>query len=176
MWKHIHKKVIPNWIRKDGSQQKKLKLLIKNNTHYLRNRNTDMITTAETILTETHFVFLKKMYTSDTSPLRPWQHYDFNWELMLTITYTSSEKCLKDTETQLWLSARLDGQITDSAERMNSVVPDWRGFPHFLMNLCASCRIPFLYSKLHSVTDWITSAHLRTGSQNTMCGSAIYYS
>lgn len=101
MWKHIHKTVNLTEYEKMVLNKKNLKLLIKNNTHYLRNRNTDMITTAETILTETHFVFLKNPYTSDTSPLRPWQHYDFNWELMLTKTYTSSEKCLKDTETQL---------------------------------------------------------------------------
>lgn len=40
--------------------KKKTKLFIKNNNHYQRNRNTNIITTAETMPTETHFVFLKK--------------------------------------------------------------------------------------------------------------------
>lgn len=137
----------------------------------MKNRNTNRITTVEITL----LCFLKKtIHTSHTSPCRPRQPNDFNWDLIAAKIHIFSEKRLKDTEPQLCF---LQDQTVRSPTQWNEWCYSWlKMFPTFSYKfLCATCWISsFLYIKLCNRLHYLCSSW--TGSQDTMCRSATYYS
>lgn len=184
MWKYIYIKHATwlNMKRRSSTKKKSTKRLIKNNTHYLRNRNTNsnIVTTAETTPTETHFIFLKKKIIKSTLLIPHLldhgnvMNVTENWYQPKS-TFSVKSICRTLKHNSVFCKSRWVRSLR--LNETNTGVLDWRSFLHFLINFCMPPAVFFLFFiSSYSVTDWMTSAHLTTGSQNTTCGSVIYYS